>query len=93
MAVRFSWDPRKAAGNLRKHNVSFREAASAFADPLSMTILDPDHSMDETRFVLMGVSVWQRILVVAHAECGDDFRIISARLATRRERIMYEEGC
>lgn len=92
MAVRFSWDHQKAAGNLRKHNVSFREAASVFADPFSMTIPDADHSMVEARFVLIGVSVWQRVLVVAHAECGDDIRIISARLATRRERTTYEEG-
>jgi uncharacterized DUF497 family protein len=92
MALRFGWDPRKAANNRRKHGVSFEEAGSAFADPLSVTIADPDHSEAEERFLLLGLSGRQRLLVVAHAERGDEVRIISARLATRRERRVYEEG-
>jgi uncharacterized DUF497 family protein len=64
VAVRFSWDPFKAAGNLRKHGVSFREAMTAFEDTLSVTVADPDHSTKEMRFILVGVSVWQRLLVV-----------------------------
>ena len=93
MALRFSWDPRKAASNLRKHGVSFEEAVTAFGDPLSLTIPDPLHSESEDRFVLLGLSANSRLLVVVHAERGDDdIRIISARLATRRERIQYEEG-
>jgi uncharacterized protein len=92
MALRFSWDPRKAASNRRKHGVSFEEAASAFADPLSVTVPDPDHSVAEARFLLLGRSDRQRLLVVAHAERGDEIRLISARLATCRERRQYEEG-
>ena len=93
MALRFSWDPRKAASNLRKHGVSFEEAVTAFGDPLSLTIPDPLHSDSEDRFVLLGLSANSRHLVVVHAERGDnDIRIISARLASRRERTQYEEG-
>lgn len=92
MALRFFWDPRKAAGNQRKHHVTFEEAVTAFGDSLSVTIPDPDHSDDENRYLLLGVSKWNRLLVVAHVERGDDMRIISARLATRRERFRYEEG-
>ncbi len=93
MALGFSWDPRKAASNERKHGVSFEEAVTAFGDPLSLTVTDPEHSASENRFVLLGLSATDRLLVVAHAERGDDIRIISARLASRRERIAYEEGC
>jgi len=91
MSLRFTWDPAKAGANLRKHGVSFIEASTAFADSLSVTIPDPDHSAGEERFVLMGLSDRGRLLVVAHAERGDLIRIISARLATRRERKTYEE--
>ena len=92
MSTYFSWDSRKAAANLRKHGVSFAEAATAFADPLSMTVPDPDHSTAEQRFVLIGLSRLGRLLVVAHADRGDEIRIISARSATRPERVNYEEG-
>jgi uncharacterized DUF497 family protein len=92
MALGFSWDPRKAASNERKHGVSFEEAVTVFGDPLSLTVPDPEHSETEDRFVVLGLSATSRPLVVAHVERGDDIRIISARLATRRERIEYEEG-
>jgi uncharacterized DUF497 family protein len=93
MPLRFSWDSRKAASNLRKHGVSFEEAVTAFGDPLSLTIPDPLHSESEDRFVLLGLSGNSRLLVVVHAERDDDdIRIISARLASRRERIQYEKG-
>jgi uncharacterized protein len=93
MALRFSWDLRKAAGNVTKHGVSFEEAVTAFGDPLSFTIRDPKHSELEDRFVLLGLSANSRLLVVVHAERDDDdIRIISARLASRRERRQYEEG-
>jgi uncharacterized DUF497 family protein len=92
MGFLFTWDRRKAAGNLRKHGVSFREAITVFGDPLSITIPDPDHSGLESRFLIIGGSVWQRVLVIAHAERDDEIRIISARLASRRERQRYEEG-
>ena len=92
MALQFAWDARKAAANQRKHGVSFAEAATAFGDPLSLTIPDPDHSQDEDRFLLIGRSTRQHLVVVAHAERGDTIRILSARPASRRERIAYEEG-
>ena len=92
MALRFTWDARKAAANVRKHGVSFAEAATVFGDPLSITISDPDHSEDEERFLLIGRSTRQHLVVVAHVERGDTIRIISARPATRRERLAYEEG-
>lgn len=92
MDLRFQWDPRKAAANRRKHRVSFEEAATAFADPLSLTIPDPNHSADEARFLLLGLSERRRLLVVAHAEREAEIRIISVRLADRHERHDYEEG-
>jgi len=91
MSLQFTWEPQKAASNLRKHKVGFPEAATAFADPLSLTISDPDHSVGEERFVLIGQSERRRLVVVAHVERGDLIRLISARLATRRERKTYEE--
>jgi uncharacterized DUF497 family protein len=92
MAYRYHWDPAKARANLAKHGVSFEEAATAFGDPLSVSIVDPDHSSpDEARFLLLGHSSAGRLLVVAHTEAGDDIRLISARLASRRERQRYEE--
>jgi uncharacterized DUF497 family protein len=91
MSLQFTWDPQKAAANLRKHGVGFPEAATAFVDPLSLTIPDPDHSVGEERFVLIGQSERRRLVVVAHVERGELIRIISARLATRHERKTYEE--
>jgi uncharacterized protein len=91
MSLQFTWDPQKAAANLRKHGVGFPEAATAFADPLSLTIADPDHSVGEERFVLIGQSERRRLVVVAHVERGELIRIISARPATRPERKTYEE--
>jgi uncharacterized protein len=87
----FDWDPVKAAANLRKHGVAFAEAATAFADPLSITIPDPEHSVGEARFILIGVSFSGRLVVVAHAEAEDSIVIISARSATNAERRSYEE--
>lgn len=92
MTLRFAWDAGKAEANLRKHGVSFVEAATAFGDPLSITIPDPAHSQDEARLVLIGQSLQQHLVVVAHVERGETIRIISARPATRRERQTYEEA-
>jgi uncharacterized protein len=92
MPLRFAWDARKAATNVRKHGVSFSEAATAFADLQSITIPDPDHSAEEDRFVLIGRTRNQLLVVIAHVERGATTRIISARPAGRRERRMYEEG-
>ena len=92
MSLLFSWDPRKAETNRRKHGVSFGEAATAFGDPFSITVPDPDHSIGEHRFILMGESNQSRLLVVVHLELTEgSIRIISARSATRRERRLYEE--
>jgi len=91
MSIQFTWDPKKAAANLRKHRVGFPEPATAFADRHSITIPDPDHSIGEERFVLLGQSDRHRLVVVPHAERGDLIRIISARLASRHERNTYEE--
>lgn len=88
----FEWDPEKAESNLRKHGVSFVEAATVFFDTLSVTIPDPLHSTDEDRFVITGLSGRQRHLVVVHSDRGDRIRIISARLASPGERKKYESG-
>jgi uncharacterized DUF497 family protein len=89
--MHFEWDPEKARANRAKHGVSFEEAMRAFLDPLSVTILDPDHSESEARFVLIGQSPSGRLLVVVHTDRGDSIRLISARRATRRERRTYEQ--
>jgi uncharacterized DUF497 family protein len=87
----FEWDPEKAVGNLRKHGVSFEEATTVFGDPMAMNMPDPDHSLTEERFVLLGLSHRLRLLVVAYAERGTRTGLISAREATRKERRQYEE--
>jgi uncharacterized protein len=92
MGLLFEWDPNKARLNVKTHGVSFDKASTAFRDPLSQTIDDPLHSEDEERFVLIGRSIQRRLLVVVHTERGDRIRIISARLATKRERFRYEEN-
>ena len=89
--LRFEWDPRKAARNLAKHGVPFEEAATAFGDPLGRITSDPRHSVDEERFVLLGLSRQQRLLAVMFAERGEAIRIISARRAIPRERRDYEQ--
>jgi uncharacterized DUF497 family protein len=89
--MEFGWDPRKAAKNLRKHKVSFTEAATVFSDSLSATVPDPDHSGEEDRYIIVGMSNRSRLLMVAFAERGDRIRIISARELTRAERKAYEE--
>jgi len=90
--MRFTWDARKAAANLRKHGISFEEASAVFRDTLSATGPAPDHSIGGHRFVTFGISRQSRLLVVSHTEEDDTIRIISARLATRQERKIYEEG-
>ncbi len=91
MGLTFESDPEKDKQNLRKHGVSFSEAATVFADLLSCTIDDPDHSTDEQRFITMGLSYQHRLLVVAHRDDDDRIRIITARVATAHERRTYEE--
>lgn len=89
--MEFEWDPNKAAGNLRKHEVSFEEAATVFGDTLSIIVVDPDHSVQEDRYLVIGTSARLRLLIVSFAERGDRIRIISARKLTRSERKAYEE--
>ena len=89
--MEFAWDPGKAAGNLRKHKVSFQEAASVFGDSLGVTVPDPDHSVGESRFITVGLSSRARLLMVAHAQRRQRIRIISARKLSRGEKRAYEE--
>ena len=86
----FEWDPIKAKKNLEFHGISFDEASTVFKDTLSSTIFDPLHSEDENRYVIIGISFRNRLLVVVHTERGDKIRIISARKAIKRERKNYE---
>jgi len=90
--VNFEWDVEKAATNLRKHRVSFEEAATVFGFPLAATYYDPAHSTGESRYITVGMSRSGRLLLVAHTDRGENIRIISARQATRRERKQYEES-
>jgi hypothetical protein len=91
LALEFEWDPRKAAGNLAKHRVSFEEAATVFGDALGRIVGDPRHSAAEERWVLLGTSRQNRLLAVMYTERAETVRIISARQATRPEKRDYEE--
>ena len=88
--MQFEWDPDKAESNAAKHDVEFVEASTVFADPLELTIQDPDHSSDEDRFLSLGISSKGRLLVVSFTERSQRIRLISARPATPRERRQYE---
>jgi uncharacterized protein len=89
--VEFEWDSRKATNNLRKHGVTFDEAATVFDDSLSFTYDDELHSHTERRYATLGMSIQARVLVIAHTMRGDKVRIISAREGTSREKRWYEE--
>ncbi len=91
MNFAFEWDPKKADENLKNHSVAFEEGLTVFADPLARILDDPDHSIDETREIIVGQSVKQRLLLVSLTERAARIRIISARTATRRERHDYEK--
>jgi len=92
--LRFEWDPKKNANNNSKHGVSFEDAKTAFSDEFGRIIDDPDHSDDEARFVLLGISASLRLLVVCHCyrAGGDIIRIISARRADKLESAQYRGG-
>lgn len=92
MDIRFEWGAAKAKTNLKKHGVTFEEAATVFSDTLSLTIPNPQHSEDEDRFIVVGTSANRRLLVVVHTEYDETVRLISARPATRHERNHYEQG-
>jgi len=91
VSLTFEWDSMKAGENLRRHGISFEEASTAFQDPLSRTIHDPDHSDEEDRFLLLGQTDRGRLVVVSHTERGSRIRLINARIAERRERKTYED--
>lgn len=88
----YEWDAGKAKGNLRKHGISFEEAATAFLDPLALTFPDPAQSSGEEREITIGNSSRQQVVFVSHCQRANRVRIISARKATRGERKQYEEG-
>ena len=90
--LQFDWDENKNISNIDKHYVSFAEAAFVFQDPLSATFPDPDHSLEEDRYLTIGMSALDRVLIVSPTDRDDRIRIISARLATRHERRAYENG-
>jgi uncharacterized DUF497 family protein len=90
--MNFEWNLQKAILNYKKHEVSFEEACTVFKDTLSTTFPDPDHSIQEERYLIIGLSGKNRILVISHLYQGQTIRIISARLATKRERTFYEYG-
>ncbi len=91
MSLTFEWDEKKAEINIEKHGVSFVEVKSVFNDPIALTIFDPDHSIDEDRFIDIGLSLKGRILVVSYTERGEHIRFISSRPATAKERRVYEK--
>ena len=92
MALEFEWNAAKAAGNQKKHGVSFAEASTVFGDPLAQLVDDPRHSAGEERLVLIGLSRRGRLLAVMFTERGQAIRLVSARRATSSERIEYEES-
>ena len=91
MKQQFEWDETKASLNVRKHGVTFSDAASVFLDDLAYTFADPDHSVGELRMLTFGLSQAGKLLAVIHTERGRAIRIISARAATRYERKIYEQ--
>lgn len=89
--MEFEWDDRKARRNVKKHGLSFQDAAMVFGDPLALTFHDPDHSDDEDRYLTYGCNRQGKYVVVSHTDRGNRIRILSARFMTRRERQFYEE--
>ena len=90
--MKFEWDQNKAASNLSNHGISFDEAKTVFNDPLYVDFFDPDHSYNEHRYIIIGQSTDNRLLLVAYTEREDTIRLFSAREATRKEQKDYEEG-
>jgi len=87
----FDWDEDKAIANLKKHKISFEEAKTVFADPFSITMNDPKHSVDEHRFVDIGAAANGKVLVVSYTQRGEKIRLINCRKSTKSERKIYEE--
>ncbi|MCP4749511.1 MAG: BrnT family toxin [Proteobacteria bacterium] len=89
--MEFEWNSQKAESNLTKHGVSFHEAGTVFSDPLAITFDDPDHSDGEYRYITLGLSRLNNLLIVSHIERDGKTRIIGARRMTGKERLIYEE--
>jgi uncharacterized protein len=92
MALQFEWDNKKAQANSKKHGITFEEASTIFSDYLSLTIPDPIHSIGEERFITIGTSIENKLIVVVYTEYNEVIRIISARKATRNEIRLYHQG-
>ena len=92
MKLQFEWDPNKAAKNIEKHQVSFDEAATVFDNPMFITVIDEEHSVDKERYITVGLSKRGRLLMVAHTDREGRIRIISARKATKKEEQFYAEA-
>jgi len=92
MSLLFEWDPNKAKANLTKHDISFEETVTVFADPMARIFPDEEHSVDQLREIIIGHSATHRLILVNFTDVGDRVRIISARKATRTERKDYEEN-
>ena len=92
MTLRFEWDSKKTLSNKRRHGITFEQASTIFGDPLSITVHDPAHSIGEDRFITIGTSINDKLIVVVHTDRNDIIRIISARKATKNERSQYEQG-
>lgn len=90
--MKFEWDENKAKSNLSKHGISFEEAQTVFDDPLYVDFYDPDHSLEENRYIIIGQSSTGKILLISYTERGNKIRIISCRKATKNERIAYQES-
>ncbi len=88
--IDYEWNPQKAEINFKKHGILFEEATTVFDDPFYLDFYDPDHSNDEHRYIIIGRSHTEQILLVSYTERGQIIRLISARKATRQERIIYE---
>ena len=91
MALQFEWDSRKARSNKNKHRITFEQACTIFGDSLSRTIVDPTHSGTEDRFITIGTSISDKLIVVVHTDSDETIRIISARKATKNEKQQYEQ--
>ncbi len=90
--MEFEWDDKKAERNLKKHEISFQEAAAVFGDPVAITFNDPDHSIGEHRLLTFGRTITDNLVIVSHTELADTVRIISARQMTNQERKIYEQS-
>lgn len=90
--MEYDWDFEKAKINLKKHDISFQEAASVFGDPLALTFNDPDHSIGEYRLLTFGMTKTGKWVIVSHTETQNTVRIISARTMNKQERKIYEQG-